>query len=340
MSFRGEEEKHRRNVFRGAATMKTILVTGGTGTLGKTLVPMLFNSFDVDRVRVLSRDEHKQTQMDAILNDNRIDYFIGDVRDKDRVWYASKGCCGVFHLAAVKSVDKAEYNPNEAIDTNITGTRNVVDACIKHDIPRAIITSTDKAVEPLNVYGATKLVAEKLFIQSNSYSGKSGPMFGAVRYGNVLGSNGSVIQKWDRVIRSGGDPIMTDPTMTRYWISKEEAAKFVIQSYENMGRGQVRIPKMQSCFMAELYDAFCKATGFEKKYITLGLRPGEKMHERLIGAEEIGMVTDIGECWVKWPSKPMYPVVKHGAQVEDMLSSKDLVSLQINDLSAMIKAVL
>lgn len=317
-----------------------ILVTGGTGTLGQVLVPELLNHIDVDRIRVLSRDEHKQTVMQAKYPKLPIDYFVGDVRDRERMWYATRGVDVVFHLAAVKSVDKAEYNPNEAIATNITGTQNVVDACIRNNVKKAIITSTDKAVEPLNVYGATKLTAESVFVQSNSYSGVNGTVFGAVRYGNVLGSNGSVIQKWAHAVEVGDKPLMTDAGMTRFWISQIEAARFVIKSCLEMGRGEVRIPKMKACFMSELYDAFCSVNRYAGKYDVVGLRPGEKRDERLFGAEEVRLVTDCGDVWIKWPTKPCYPIQKMGEPVKKALSSRDALTLKKSELEEMIRGAI
>jgi len=317
-----------------------ILVTGGTGTLGRAMLPKLMDSFKPSRIRVLSRDEHKQTAMGECLGHLPIDWFIGDVRDEERVWYAAKGADVVFHLAAVKSVDKAEYNPNEAIETNIKGSRNVINACIKHNVQRAIITSTDKACEPLNVYGATKLVAEKLFVNSNSYSGANGPIFGAVRYGNVLGSNGSVLQKWRSCIDNNTQCQITEPNMSRFWITKERAADFVINSLKNMGRGEVRIPKMKACFMQELYKAFSEAVGNEKPYRHVGVRPGEKMDERLFGVEETHLLTDVVDLWIKWPSNPSYPVKTYGHKVEEAFSSRMATHFRHDELTRMIKEAL
>lgn len=317
-----------------------VLVTGGTGTLGQVLVPMLFDMLNPTRVRVLSRGEHKQSEMEEHLRDLPIDYFVGDVRDKDRIWYATKGVDMVFHLAAVKSVDKAEYNPNEAIETNITGTQNVVDACIKHGVHRAIFTSTDKAAEPLNVYGATKLTAERLFIQSNSYSGENGCQFGAVRYGNVLGSNGSVIQKWNTCIKEGQKPKLTNPDMTRFWITRKQAAEFVLWSMKSFSRGEVRIPKMKACTMGELYRAFCYSREIDLKPNIVGVRQGEKMAEKLFGDEEVPLVTDVTSCWVRWPNKPQYPVQVYGSQVKEPVSSSTVTKFKSEELITMIKGVL
>lgn len=305
--------------------MKTVLVIGGTGTLGQVLVPKLLEQFD--RVRVMSRGEHAQMEMDERLSNPNIDYFIGDVRDRDRVWYAANGVDAVFNLAAIKSVDKAEYNPNEAIATNILGAQNVVDACIKRSISKAIFTSTDKAVEPLNIYGASKLCAEKLFIDSNAYSGKNGPRFSAVRYGNVLGSQGSVIQKWKK-----GNHKITASSMTRFWITKDKAANFVLQSFNLMERGEIFIPKMKSSTMGELATAYDKNTSFE----VIGLRPGEKLHEALWGYQETPQITDIQCAYVSWPVNPKFPIRKYGSPVLEHLTSENAPRFTETELQEML----
>lgn len=291
--------------------MSSILVIGATGTLGHSLVPKLFGAFGASRVRVMSRDEMKQIEMDRKLADPRIDYLIGDVRDAERVWLASRGCEMIFNLAAVKSVDKVEYDPDEAVKTNIIGSQNVVYAALRNGIEKCIFTSTDKAVEPVNVYGTTKLAAERIFVTSNSYSGLSGPRFSAVRYGNVLGSNGSVIPKWRQAIKEGKKIIITNPDMTRFWILIDKASDFVIHAAKVMNRGEVFIPKMKSCSMLDLAQAM---GGNEMEIV--GRRPGEKLHEKLFGQDEIEMVTQTDDLFIRWPLAPKFPLEMYGKKVE------------------------
>lgn len=311
-----------------------ILVTGGSGTLGKVLVPKLFGAFGASRVRVLSRGEHTQIEMARTLADPRIDYLIGDVRDEERVWMASKGCSMIFHLAAVKSVDKVEYDPDEAVKTNILGTQNVIKAAIRHGIEKSIFTSTDKAVEPVNVYGATKLAAERLFVTSNAYSGVNGPAFSAVRYGNVFGSQGSVVPKWMECKERGLSPKMTDPEMTRFWILVNDAADFIINCAKVMNRGEVFIPKMKSCSMADLFQAF----GYDESEL-LGIRPGEKMHEKLFGKDEFGMMTQTQGLFIRWPLLPNYPIEKYGEKVTEELTSFNAQRFTQEELKGMINAL-
>lgn len=288
--------------------MTIALVIGGTGSLGKILVPKLLEEYS--QVRVLSRDEHKQIQMQSEIKSGNVDYFIGDIRDHNRLYYAIKGVDVVFHLAAIKSVDKAEYNPNEAVSINITGTQNIIDQCIKHDVPKAIFTSTDKAVEPLNIYGSSKMTAEKLWILSNAYVGHGRTKFSAVRYGNVIGSNSSVIDKWSK-----GENKLTNPDMTRFWITINEAAEFVLLASRSMHRGEVFIPKMKSSTMMDLANAY----GITPT-IT-GIRVGEKMHETLIGKHESSYATDVGGYYILWPTQPSYPILKRGSVLENEFTS-------------------
>lgn len=306
--------------------MKKALVIGGTGTLGQVLVPILLQHYD--RVRILSRDEHKQISMQEKLNDDKLDFIIGDIRDVNRLYYAIKGVDIVFHLAAIKSVDKAEYNPNEAISINILGTQNVIDQCIKHDIPKAIFTSTDKAVEPLNIYGSSKMTAEKLWILSNAYVGEGRTRFSALRYGNVLGSHSSVIDKWKK-----GGCKLTDPTMTRFWLTIEQAADFVFQSSQRMNCGEVFIPKMKSSTMGDLV----KVAKITPEII--GIRVGEKMHEKLISENEVPYVTDCGDYYILWPFQPSYPIYKRGKAITGPLTSLNAERFSQQELEALCTSV-
>lgn len=281
-----------------------ITIIGGTGTLANALVPLLFDAYPNSRIRVLSRGEHRQLEMQMRLNNKRLDFLVGDVRDYQRVYKAVEGSGIVFHFAAMKSVDKAEYDPREAILTNIKGTENVVDACRYQKVHRAIMTSTDKAVQSVNLYGATKLVAEKIFVLGNL--GFHGSKFSVCRYGNVAGSQGSILDRF----RNYDEIEITEPKMTRYFISKKDAAMFVLSSLHMMNGGEIFIPKMKSCELGEL----AKAMG--KPFKIVGERPGEKMHECLIAKEEMRFVTDIGDRLVRWPSHELFPFKKWGKEVD------------------------
>ncbi len=277
--------------------MSIVLIVGGTGTLGKNCIPILLQNPQIERIRILSRGEHTQMEMHEALSEEarkRIDFFIGDCRDRERMLHASQGAHLVFHFAAMKSVDKAEYDPWEAVQTNIIGTKNVIEACLQNQVEKAIFTSTDKAVAPLNIYGASKLVAEKLFIQGNI--GKSRTRFSVMRYGNVIGSNGSVLTKWKTKIEAGKKIEITDAEMTRFFISPKNAAKFVVDSSERATGGEVFIPKMKSCTMINLARALFTYLGVNKSPLDeadfVGIRPGEKMHEVLISSDEVELSTD------------------------------------------------
>lgn len=299
-----------------------ILVIGATGTLAKALIPILLE--EGHTVRGLSRGEHAQIECEKLIK-GHVDWFIGDIRDENRLYYAIKGVDVVYHLAAIKSVDKAEYNPNEAISINIVGTQNVIDQCIKHNVEKAIFTSTDKAVEPLNIYGSSKMTAEKLWILSNAYVGHGKTSFSAVRYGNVLGSHSSVIAKW----KDGGREL-TNPDMTRFWITINEAAKFVRSAQDRMFRGEVFIPKMKSCTMTDL----AVAAGILP--VITGVRVGEKMHEKLIGDNEVPYVTDCEDYYTLWPFRPSYPIRKKGTAIQKALCSFTAERFTLNELQGMI----
>lgn len=314
------------------------LVTGGTGTLGKALIPLLLKS-GVERVRVLSRDEHKQIKLHNEWNDDRIDWLLGDVTDAERVWYASRGVGHVYHLAATKSVDWIEYNPNQAIATNIIGTQNVVKACVDNGVQKAIFTSTDKACDPVNTYGASKQVAEKLFIQSNCYGGGK-THFMCVRYGNVMASNGSVIEKWKRSLETGARPMLTDGHMTRFFISPDMAARFVHSAMESGEGGEVFIPKMKSTTVEDLYRAFCHVYEVDVEPRIIGVRPGEKMHESLVSPHEVQYVTDVGFSFVRWPSHDVFHVKRNGDPVNEVPTSFEAERLSIGELSELIGDVL
>ena len=260
----------------------TILITGGTGSFGNTFVPMTLAKYNPKKIIILSRDEMKQWDMaKQYQGDKRVRFFIGDVRDKDRLYRALDGVDYVVHAAATKIVPTAEYNPFECVKTNINGAMNLIDACIDKGVKKVVALSTDKASSPVNLYGATKLASDKLFVSGNAYSGEHGTRFAVVRYGNVMGSRGSVIPFFLSVRDSGELPI-TDPRMTRFMISLEQGVELVWHAFDDMVGGEIyvkKIPSMNICDLAAAVAPECRQT-------TIGIRPGEKLHEQMIGAED------------------------------------------------------
>lgn len=277
---------------------KHILITGGTGSFGKAFCRHILKNFSPKRLIVYSRDEYKQAEMMSKpeFQGPNMRFFLGDVRDRHRLIKAMKEVDYVIHAAALKQVPAAEYNPHEFIQTNISGSINVVDAAIECNVSRVIALSTDKAVGPINLYGATKLCAEKVFVASNSYSGKNRTRFSVVRYGNVLGSRGSVIPLFLKQ-KSSGTITITDARMTRFFITLEQGVAFVLQSLEKMEGGEIFIPKLKSCRLTDIAEAV--APDCTKKNI--GIRPGEKLHEALIPAEESNSVYDCGSFYILAP---------------------------------------
>ena len=263
-------------------TNKTILVTGGTGSFGNTFVPMTLAKYNPKKVIIYSRDEMKQWEMAKLFrNDERIRYFIGDVRDRERLYRALDGVDFVVHAAATKIVPTAEYNPFECVKTNITGAMNLIDACIDKGVKRVVALSTDKASSPVNLYGATKLVSDKLFVAGNSYSGGQETRFGVVRYGNVIGSRGSVIPFFMSISDKGVLPI-TDPRMTRFMISLEQGVELVWHAFEDMQGGEIYVKKIPSMKVTDVATAVAANATQE----VIGIRPGEKLHEQMISAED------------------------------------------------------
>jgi UDP-N-acetylglucosamine 4,6-dehydratase (inverting) len=260
---------------------KTILITGGTGSFGNKFAEIVLAKHNPKSIRIFSRGEKLQYDMRQKFEDSRLRFFIGDVRDKNRLSRAMTGVDVVVHAAALKQVPACEYNPIEAIRTNIDGAANIIDAAIDNKVDRVMTISTDKAVHPVNLYGATKMTAEKLFVQGNSYTGKTKTKFSCVRYGNVIGSRGSVIPLFLKQKRTGTLTI-TDDTMTRFWIKLEDGVKFVLNSINKMNGGEIFIPKIPSMKIIDLANAI--APEAEKK-IT-GIRPGEKIHEILLTEDE------------------------------------------------------
>lgn len=263
-------------------SQQTILITGGTGSFGHTFVPMTLAKYNPRKIIIYSRDEMKQWEMAKLYKDDpRVRFFIGDVRDRDRLYRALDGVNYVVHAAATKIVPTAEYNPFECIKTNINGAMNLIDACIDRGIKRVVALSTDKASSPINLYGATKLASDKLFVAGNSYSGSHDTRFGVVRYGNVMGSRGSVIPFFMSIREKGVLPI-TDDRMTRFMISLEQGVELVWHAFEDMVGGEIYVKKIPSMKVTDL----ARVVAPECKQEVVGIRPGEKLHEQMIGAED------------------------------------------------------
>ena len=267
---------------------KKILITGGTGSLGKALAKRLLE-LDVDVVRIFSRNENSQIIMQAEMNDDRLRYFIGDIRDLPRLIKAMEDVDIVFHAAALKHVPVIEYNPFEAIKTNVLGSQNVIDACLHENIETVVCVGTDKAVSPLNTYGATKLLMEKLFVTANNYTNpeKHKTKFIAIRYGNVLASSGSVIPHFINQIKENKKITITNPTMTRFNITMEQALDFIIRAYQKGKGGEVFIPKLKAYRLEDLKNAIIEMSGKDVQSEIISVRPGEKYHETLINNDEI-----------------------------------------------------
>ena len=261
----------------------SVLITGGTGSLGKALVEYLLKETKVRRIAIFSRDELKQQHLRIQFQDDpRLRWFLGDVRDLDRLKRAFHGVDYVIHAAALKQVDTGEYNPMEFVKTNVLGSQNIIDASIDAGVKRVVALSTDKASSPVNLYGATKLTADKLFVAANNYSIAYGTTFSVVRYGNVMGSRGSVIPFFQDIAAQGKPLPITDLRMTRFWISIESAIKFVIDSLEMMTGGELYVPKIPSMKIIDLAHAVAPDT----KLVEIGMRPGEKLHEEMISADD------------------------------------------------------
>ena len=282
-----------------------VLVTGGTGSFGRKFTEVMLAKYRPKRLVIFSRDELKQHEMRQIWSDSADDspvrYFVGDVRDKERLNRAMHGIDVVVHAAALKQVPACEYNPFEAVQTNILGAKNVIDAAIDNGVRKVIALSTDKAANPINLYGATKLVAEKLFVQGNSYAGAERTRFSCVRYGNVVGSRGSVIPLFLEQ-RKTGTVTVTDERMTRFWITLEQGVEFVIRCTEAMHGGEVFVPKIPSMRVMDLVDAI--APGCQVRYS--GIRPGEKIHEALLSTEEARYTLEMDDMFVVTPIFPWW----------------------------------
>ena len=277
---------------------QVVLVTGGTGSFGKACIRILLDEYKPTKVIVFSRDELKQHEMrEAGYDQPNLRYFIGDVRDLSRLQRAMHGVNVVIHAAALKQVPACEYNPMEAIKTNILGTANVIEAALEAGVSKVLALSTDKAVSPVNLYGATKLAAEKLTVQSNAYSGERPARFSCVRYGNVIGSRGSVVPIFLRQ-RQNGKLSITDKRMTRFWLSLEQGVRFVLHSIDVMQGGEVFVPKLPSTSLMDLAKAIAPQAELEE----VGVRPGEKLHEVLISEDEARTTVELDDMYVIQPA--------------------------------------
>lgn len=278
---------------------KTILVTGGTGSFGKKCTEIILNRYKPKKLIIFSRDELKQFEMAQVFSKMKypcIRYFIGDVRDKERLHRAFHGVDYVIHAAALKQVPALEYNPFEAVKTNILGAENIISAAVDNMVKRVVALSTDKAVNPINLYGATKLCSDKLFVAGNAYSGDANTRFSIVRYGNVVGSRGSVIPLFKEVRKTGVLPI-TDTRMTRFWITLEQGVNFVLQSLEIMKGGEIFVPKIPSMTIIDL----AKAIAPECDIKIIGIRPGEKIHEVMITEDDSRRTLEFNNYYVIQP---------------------------------------
>ncbi len=281
---------------------KSILVTGGTGSFGKKFIETILKNFpDVERIVVFSRDEFKQFEMSNLpqfKGNNKLRYFIGDVRDKERLMRAFEGVDIVIHAAALKQVPACEYNPFEAVKTNVIGAQNVIDAAIDRGVKKVVALSTDKACSPINLYGATKLCSDKLFIAGNFYVGSKNTKFSVVRYGNVAGSRGSVIPFFQKLIDEGAKTLpITDNRMTRFWLKLEEAVDMVVEALETMRGGELFVRKIPSIKMTELAQAMAP----HLPTVEIGIRPGEKIHEMMISMEDARNTIELDKFYIIMP---------------------------------------
>lgn len=322
----------------------SILVTGGTGSFGKAFIREILKNHNPRRVAILSRDELKQSDMRAEFTeefgaaDPRLRWFLGDIRDKDRLIRAFHGVDYVVHAAALKQVDTAEYNPFEFVKTNVLGSQNVIDAAIETGVKKVVALSTDKASSPINLYGATKLTADKLFVAANNYSYSFGTTMSVVRYGNVMGSRGSVIPFFRRLVAEGKPIPITDPRMTRFWITLPQAVQFVIDSFETMQGGELYVPRIPSMKILDLVQAIAP----DSQTYEVGIRPGEKLHEEMIASDDsyrtirqddrYVVQPTIKEYWFKEPAGEQVPIgFSYGSDTNDQwMSAQELRNLVEN----------
>jgi UDP-N-acetylglucosamine 4,6-dehydratase/5-epimerase len=315
--------------------MTSVVVTGGTGTFGKAIVDRLLCNGHIEKVAVYSRDEQKQEAMAREISDPRLRFFLGDVRDEARLRMALRGATVVIHAAAMKIVPACEFDPIEAIKTNILGSVNVINAALdSRTIQKVIALSTDKAVSSTNLYGGTKFVAEKAFVAANNLASKGGAAFSVVRYGNVSGSRGSIIPKW-RLLAALGRPLpITHLNMTRFWISIGDAVEFVLNGLETMQGGEVFIPKMPSFRIRDLGKAIC-GSGFT--FNVIGIRPGEKLHEDIITVHEGRMTTENAYAYAICP--PWLPPETPMEEGFSLSSERNDLWLSVDDLKTLMESM-
>ncbi|MDQ7016521.1 MAG: UDP-N-acetylglucosamine 4,6-dehydratase (inverting) [Gammaproteobacteria bacterium] len=282
---------------------KSILITGGTGSFGKQYTDTLLKQFQPKKVIVYSRDELKQFEMQQIFDQPEMRYFIGDVRDRERLTEAMQGVDYVIHAAALKQVPAAEYNPMECIKTNIHGAENVIQAALANNVEKVIALSTDKAANPINLYGATKLASDKLFVAANNMVGGRRTRFSVVRYGNVVGSRGSVVPFFDKLIAQGSEHLpITDAAMTRFWITLQQGVDFVLKNFQRMHGGEIFVPKIPSARIVDLATAM--APKLAQKIV--GIRPGEKLHEIMCPCDDAHLTLEFDDHYVIKPSIKFY----------------------------------
>lgn len=319
----------------------SVLITGGTGSLGKALIKHLMDNTKVRRIAIYSRDELKQHNLrNEIGEDSRLRWFIGDIRDLERLKRALHGVDFVIHAAALKQVDTGEYNPMEFIKTNVLGSQNVIDASIDAGVKKVVALSTDKASSPINLYGATKLTADKLFVAANNYSFSYGTTFSVVRYGNVMGSRGSVIPFWKSLADSGAPLPITDLRMTRFWISIEQAVEFVMASLEIMLGGELYVPRIPSMRIVDLATAVAPNAVLQE----VGMRPGEKLHEEMISSDDSRrtvllkdrfVVTPVVAEWgYKMPvGEPMTEGLAYQSHTNDLWMTREDISKFLEEIN-------
>ena len=326
----------------------TILVTGGTGSFGKKFIKTILTKYpEVEKVIIYSRDEFKQFEMGNMLEfkpfDSKLRFFIGDVRDKERMMRAFDGVDIVIHAAALKQVPACEYNPFEAIQTNIRGAQNVIECAIDRGVKKVVALSTDKACAPINLYGATKLCSDKLFIAGNVYSGSKDTRFSVVRYGNVAGSRGSVIPYFQKLVADGATELpITDMKMTRFWLKLEQAVEMVLEAIENMRGGELYVKKIPSMRMPDL----ARAIAPNLRLIEIGIRPGEKIHEQMITKEDAPNTIEFKDFYIILPQisllnakKYNYPNAKFVTQDFEYHSGNNDKWLNIEDMKKLISEI-
>jgi len=317
----------------------SILVTGATGSFGKAFLEHALTNLDPQRIVVFSRDELKQYEVRQMFGDDkRLRFFLGDIRDRDRLARAMHGVDYVVHAAALKQVDTAEYNPSEFVATNINGSQNVIDACINAGVKKVVALSTDKASSPINLYGATKLVADKLFIAGNHYAATHPTRFAVVRYGNVMGSRGSVVPLFRQLAAEGRSLPITDKRMTRFWITLPQAVNFVVDSFGWMQGGELYVPRIPSMRILDLVEA----VAFDAPTHETGIRPGEKLHEEMIAADDSRRTLRLPDRYVVQPVVASwgYETPLEGEPVSDGFnyrSDNNDLWLSIDDMRALIE---